>query len=600
MDRRKFLFASGCTLLGSYSSINQEPVMALDFRISDINDINPSSVKSIVLNFDKFNLLPKHIDESENAEIRFIFELEDHAPVETSTNVNIENGVRITNKDIGDATPILLDGVNTTKSFLRATIRIEVDHKNISDQYQQSFVIKNSGIKLFKDSLVGWWPLSRTDTEALDYSLTRNNGTVRGVEKGFSGRSGLQSYRFSGSDDVRIPDNSAYTVDKFTISCWIKINSKLDSGIVSNYGGTEEHYGIRCDNNSGNYVASLYYDDNGSSGYGFRNLYGNSDIGDGKWHHIVGRWDGVNGETTLYVDGTREGYSNSEYKGTLNPSADLLIGNDAGPSHSYFNGLICDVRIYDSALTKEQIQSIYNQSTIDDATPPKQDDGGILHWTLDENPKNVSKVNDVWSNNNGTVYGGVEERSNSIRGSSVHFTGSDSQAIRTDGRIGVQNKVTMAAWINVQKNGDDSYNRYLSYDSSSVESYGKNGILLYWDADDSEWGFQVTIDGNGNFASLQENIPQNNWIHIAGTWDGNKAKLYQNGAIRADTDVSGTFDDSNCKLTVGNRSDIATDHVNAYIDDVRVYNRELSKTEVQAIHRYGTKGLDLRSEKNNI
>lgn len=110
------------------------------------------------------------------------------------------------------------------------------------------------------------------------------------------------SLEFDGNDDyVSVPDDPSFSVSEFSISAWVKINSTDNYGIVSNY-GSGDHYGIRYDADTGKPVPHLYYDDGGTSGYGFTILYGSSNISDGQWHHITGTWNGKTGETAIYVD----------------------------------------------------------------------------------------------------------------------------------------------------------------------------------------------------------------------------------------------------------------------------------------------------------
>ncbi len=77
-------------------------------------------------------------------------------------------------------------------------------------------------------------------------------------------------------------------------------------------------------------------------------------ITDGQWYH-VGIVVTANGVRNLYADGMRVAFDG---KGVTLPSSDggLYFGTskilDAG---TFFSGLIDDVRIYDVALTAEEI-----------------------------------------------------------------------------------------------------------------------------------------------------------------------------------------------------------------------------------------------------
>jgi hypothetical protein len=80
-------------------------------------------------------------------------------------------------------------------------------------------------------------------------------------------------------------------------------------------------------------------------------------ITDGKWHH-VGIVVTANGVRNLYADGIRVAF---DIQGVNLPSSNggLYLGTgktlDAG---TFFSGLIDDVRIYDKALSAEEIEAL--------------------------------------------------------------------------------------------------------------------------------------------------------------------------------------------------------------------------------------------------
>lgn len=605
MKRRKFFLASGSALLGStglYSTI-QNPSVAVDFTLETTDQVDPSNVQDVLIGFSKFNLYPKYIENSELATITIKVDIDGGKTEQAESKLSLTDRGKITKSDLGSAVPIRVSDVGTSNAFIYGSVEIQIDHPDITDDYRQRFVIGSSDVQLFESDLIGWWPLSEYSGSALDYSSNENDSSVNQAEQGFAGKGGLQAYRFDGSEEVEIPNISAYDVNSFTVSSWVKIKSKTDAGIISNYGtnSNDQHYGIRYGSNSGDYVPSVYYDDGESTGYDFTILYGNTDIGDGEWHHVAGTWDGENGEVSIYVDGVRENNSTDDYQGSLNPSADLLIGNDAAGSHSYFNGLICDCRLYESALDDGEITEIYNQGSSDTVKPPAVSEGGAVYWPLNEDPSTNSEANDEWSDKNGTFYGDIQNASNSIRGSAVRFTASEDQAIRADQNVGISNEATMSIWIDVRGKGDTSYNRYITYDdSTATNGAGDNEMTIFWDADGAQWGCSVETQGSGVRCLIPENVPKSDWIHASAVWNGDELILYQNGQERVRKQKSGTFDDTNCKLTVGNRSDIATDHVDAYIDEARLYDKALSKSQIRRIYLYGTRGSNLQSEIEKI
>ena len=78
-------------------------------------------------------------------------------------------------------------------------------------------------------------------------------------------------------------------------------------------------------------------------------------IPDGDWHHLSLVWDGSH--RYLYLDGTEIARDATALSYALSCNGGLNIGADKDLSTgSFFTGLIDDVRIYDVALSAEEIE----------------------------------------------------------------------------------------------------------------------------------------------------------------------------------------------------------------------------------------------------
>ncbi len=78
-------------------------------------------------------------------------------------------------------------------------------------------------------------------------------------------------------------------------------------------------------------------------------------VGDGAWHHLVGTFDGAN--IALFVDGAMRGTGTGTPQSNTEP---LAIGASAtGASYRPFVGDIDDVRIYERALSADEVAQLY-------------------------------------------------------------------------------------------------------------------------------------------------------------------------------------------------------------------------------------------------
>lgn len=213
---------------------------------------------------------------------------------------------------------------------------------------------------------VGWWKMDECQgTTIHDSSGNANHGVLSVGVSGTQNSSGTcitsgawangasgkfnSSLSLDGTDDKTHIGTTSITIgNDFSISSWIKSNSSLQRPILSNRSTGRMYYGI----SSGK--GFIYY--NGSTP---PNVNGNVYINDNNWHNILFVRSGTT--STLYIDGKLD--ISTAQTGYVASSSPLSIGYDQ-PNSEYFPGQIDDIRIYNYALTSEQVKQIYNSGTI--------------------------------------------------------------------------------------------------------------------------------------------------------------------------------------------------------------------------------------------
>ena len=75
--------------------------------------------------------------------------------------------------------------------------------------------------------------------------------------------------------------------------------------------------------------------------------------------------------------------------------------------------------------------------------------------------------------------------------------------------------------------------------------------------------------------------PVNAWTHIAFTYDGTTQRLYVNGTQVATKATTGAIQTTNNPLWIGGNQPYG-EYFNGLIDEVRVYSRALSQSEIQS------------------
>jgi len=159
-----------------------------------------------------------------------------------------------------------------------------------------------------------------------------------------------QGLKFVGANTtyVSVANNTPLNLTtQVSISAWIKTSSNdglvFVKGLTSSWG----YYLVVDTNNKAN--IGLVTD--GTQ----KNLASTASVADGKWHHIVGTYNGTT--QTVYVDGVGNSQTVS---GSIRTNSDIsTIGVFNGGASSKFTGLIDDVRIYNRALSVGEVSQLY-------------------------------------------------------------------------------------------------------------------------------------------------------------------------------------------------------------------------------------------------
>jgi hypothetical protein len=135
----------------------------------------------------------------------------------------------------------------------------------------------------------------------------------------------------------------------------------------------------------------------------------------------------------------------------------------------------------------------------------------------------------------------------------------------------------VAAWIYIREETD----------AARCIFKGKNDFETYEiEISGDEQFIWVVRDPNGNRYGLDEGVVwPGDWIHVAGTYDGNALTSYVNGELEQTDDVnnpSGMLSQDLAGLSIGNKpnGDANDTSFEGTIDDVRIYNYGLSQAEV--------------------
>ena len=197
--------------------------------------------------------------------------------------------------------------------------------------------------------LLGWWKLDEKEgTIAADNSGNGNDGTLIGspVWRPQGGKIGGAIELGGKGDYVKIANESAFDItSQITIATWVNITSVPQewTGIVTK-GDTAWRLSTSFANNMFHFGVSR-------EDY----LNGRTTVSSGQWHHVACVYDGS--KMSIYVDGKLD-VSKPRSGPIATNNFPVCIGENIELTGHCWNGLIDDVRVYNYALSENEIAAL--------------------------------------------------------------------------------------------------------------------------------------------------------------------------------------------------------------------------------------------------
>ncbi|MCP3684906.1 MAG: hypothetical protein GY861_19770 [bacterium] len=214
-----------------------------------------------------------------------------------------------------------------------------------------------TGMAVVDGSVIGYWSFDETSGSiASDDSDSGNDGTLNGDPQWITGKVG-NALQFDGVDDHVQVDDTFNIAGDFSIGMWINVASwdkneyLLHNGLFSIYhrgewAGDRVYLLIKID--SPDYPGD-------SSWTGKAAVRTNTELKENEWYHIAA----VKSEDNLsmYLNGIHEKEVDALSGYSLDTSG--LLNLRIGGYSSHFNGKIDEVKIWDKALTSEEVEELY-------------------------------------------------------------------------------------------------------------------------------------------------------------------------------------------------------------------------------------------------
>ncbi len=197
-----------------------------------------------------------------------------------------------------------------------------------------------------------------TETTVPDSSLGKNDGTVVGTPtvQG-NGKVGNAMFITDDGDGFTVSDKDEFdfaATDSYTLTAWIKADSfgGWRSIVNKNRAEASQYFGLFLNGSSLTYAM------------GVQTVGGNkawpalsATITAGEWYHVALVQDGESGKCYLYLDGELKASMDAAYG--FSGSTAWEIGGRLSESKEYFKGGIDELKLYNLAVSADEIKSEY-------------------------------------------------------------------------------------------------------------------------------------------------------------------------------------------------------------------------------------------------
>ena len=463
----------------------------------------------------------------------------------------------VSNLQLSDVTNNLYIG-NNLKGYMDETkiypyartpdqIKQDYNSRGSSSGSSVNLGVQSSTAPDLNSSLVAYYKFDEGNGSiSYDSSVNNKNGTLAiGSSSPTWDTNGHlnKALNFDGNDSIRLANEivstSSIRVNGITYSAWIKPNNI--SGIQKIVGqkpssGYSDLASGGLDISSGK-ARMIAYDDN----VAYKYATGNTTLIPNRWYFITGIYNPLDKKIKIYVNGKFDGGETSITTFNRLISNDYNLIGSHNFTSNFFNGLIDELKIYNYALTDDEIKQDYNQGSAISFGSSTQTIGGtttsleycipgdttycappVAEWKMDEGV-GTSIVDTSGNSNTGTISGATWSQGKI--GKSLSFNGSSDHV--NIGTLNSQNTFTLSAWIKANLSSNSDYRTILD---KNISLNDRN----FWFALEnttSKLSLRFSIGNNGNTFIADTPLNDDKWHYVTATYDNSYVKLYVDGKI---------------------------------------------------------------------
>lgn len=358
-----------------------------------------------------------------------------------------------------------------------------------------------------------------------------------------------------------------------TILAWIRSDSPSTEQGILQYGSSD--VAMMCGLIfSGNASHRVYF-------YGHSNDFALGPVIPlGEWVFTAMTFDGAT--QAMYTNGQLDAARNTTLNTVLEGNG-LTLG--VRPPSTRWHGLIDDVRIYNRALSADEIMEAYGADV-------PLDHGLVAHYLFNANAREARGTG-----RDGVIHGAVPARDrHGVLGGAMAFDGVDDYIVADADGLPEQER-TVALWFKADQVAGRpmllAYGGGGGFGESWLMGLDCEGLAAYYLG--HHWGVRT-------LRYPYPSTPTNEWHHFVAVASPTGQRIYVDGQLRAEdgggispTGVPGTDLSFGVAVNSGGiapYTDANVGHFQGALDDVRIYNRVLSVTDIQLLYAHNPEFIE--------
>lgn len=413
----------------------------------------------------------------------------------------------------------------------------------------------------------GFWRFNEgTGTAAIDASGNNNPGTLQTGASWTTGRMGANAVSLTGASNsyVDIPTTAVDTSGSYTVGAWVKPNSLTGNQTYASIDGAViSPFYLQLSGGKFSFTAR----DADSTSAGFAQVVGPAAT-TGTWYNLIGTYDATADTMKLYVNGVLQGTTSFASPWKATGHTNIGRAKWGGASVDFANASIDDVRMQTGAISDRVAFAIGT--------------GAAAYLPLDEG------TGRSFSDLTGYMPAGNLASTAGWNGSGA--IGSNAAAF--DGKLGTLAQIpstaintstsfTVSAWVQLNS---------LAGNQTFASMWGNSISPYYLQLSGGKFVFTVrnADSTSATAASLTSTTTPGTgtWYHVLGSYDASTStiKLYVNGTLQASgTSVTPFKVNGATVIGAAEWNRVPVDVTNGSIDDVHLYNRTLSTSEITTL-----------------